>query len=87
MSKTDLPNWYVGPKLEGREVTNPFTGAKRKLNDVEFTIYAMILNTERDVERAGGPFNPITAPLQDKMAKGIAWFRNNSVEAYFDLID
>ena len=87
MSKTKLPNWYVGPTFEGREVTNRFTGAKRELNDVEFTIYAMILNTERDVERAGGVFNPATAPLQNKMAKGIAWFRNNSVDAYYDLID
>lgn len=87
MSKTKLPDWYVGPTFEGREVTNTFTGAKRELNDVEFTIYAMILNTERDVERAGGAFNPATAPLQNKMAKGIAWFRNNSVDAYFDLID
>lgn len=87
MSKTKLPDWYVGPTFEGREVTNPFTGAKRELNDVEFTIYAVILNTERDIDCAGGPFNPLTAPLQAKMAKGIAWFRNNSVDAYFDLID
>jgi hypothetical protein len=87
MSKENLPKWYDGPLLEGREVTNPYSGATRTLNDVEFTIYAMILNTERDVERNGGVFNPATAPLQDKMAKGIAWFRNNSVDAYFDLID
>lgn len=87
MSKDNLPSWYNGPLLEGRTVTNPYSGASRELNDVEFSIYAMILNTERDVELAGGPFNPATAPLQDKMAKGIAWFRNNSVDAYFDLID
>lgn len=87
MSNTTLPKWYSGPKLEGREVKNPFTGAKRDLNDVEFTIYAMIINSERDVEMNGGAFNPATAPFQDKMAKGIAWFRQNSVEAYFDLID
>jgi len=87
MSETNFPKWYEGPKLEGRTVKNPYSGASRELNDVEFSIYAMILNTERDVERAGGPFNPATAPLQNKMAKGIAWFRNNSVDAYFDLID
>ena len=87
MSNTEFPKWYNGPKFEGREVTNPYSGAKRELNDVEFTIYAMIVNTEREVDRAGGPFNPDTAPLQDKMAKGIAWFRNHSVDAYFDLID
>lgn len=87
MSNTEFPKWYNGPKFEGREVTNPYSGAKRELNDVEFTIYAMIVNTERDVDRAGGPFNPATAPLQDKMAKGIAWFRSHSVDAYFDLID
>ena len=28
-----------------------------------------------------------TVDVQNKMAKGIAWFRNNSVDAYFDLID
>lgn len=87
MSETNFPKWYEGPKLEGRTVKNPYSGASRELNDVEFSIYAMILNTERDVERAGGPFNPATAPLQNKMAKGIAWFRNNNAEAYFDLID
>jgi hypothetical protein len=47
----------------------------------------MVINTERDVERQGGPFNPATAPLQKKMAQGIAWFRQHSVDAYFDLLD
>ena len=82
-----LPKWYEGPKLEGREVTNRFSGVKRELNDVEFTIYAMITNTERDIGMNGGVWNPKTAPLQTKMAKGISWFRQNSVDAYFDLID
>lgn len=87
MSNTTLPKWYDGPKFEGRTVTNPYSGVSRTLNDVEFTIYAMIINAERDVELRGGAFNPATAPLQDKMAKGIAWFRQYSVDAYFDLID
>lgn len=87
MSNTTFPKWYDGPKLEGRTVTNPYSGVSRTLNDVEFTIYAMIINAERDVELRGGAFNPATAPLQDKMAKGIAWFRQYSVDAYFDLID
>ena len=75
MSNTTFPKWYDGPKFEGRTVTNPYSGVSRTLNDVEFTIYAMIINAERDVELRGGAFNPATAPLQDKMAKGIAWFR------------
>lgn len=87
MSNTTFPKWYDGPKFEGRTVTNPYSGVSRTLNDVEFTIYAMIINAERDVELRGGAFNPATAPLQDKMAKGIAWFRQYSVDAYFDLID
>lgn len=87
MSNTTYPKWYDGPKFEGREVTNPYSGAKRELNDVEFSIYAMVVNTERDVELKGGPFNPATAPLQKKMAQGITWFRQHSVDAYFDLLD
>ena len=87
MSNTTYPKWYDGPKMKGREVTNPYSGAKSELNDVEFSIYAMVNNTERDVERQGGPFNPATAPLQSKMAKGIAWFRQHSVDAYYDLLD
>jgi len=87
MSNTEFPKWYNGPKLQASTAVNPFTGVKRDLNDVEYSIYAMVINTERDVERMGGVFNPDTAELQSKMAKGIAWFRQHSVDAYFDLID
>lgn len=87
MSNNKLPSWYKGPLLSGGEVRNPFSGVTRKLNDVEYTIYALIINTERDIQLRGGVFNPDTAELQKKMAQGINWFRQYSVDAYFDLID
>lgn len=87
MSK-QLPKWFEGEQFsKGGTVTNPYSGATRELNSVELTVYARIINLERQINNQGGVFNPATAKLQNQMSKCLGWFRNNNAEAYFDLLD
>lgn len=59
----------------GSEVTNPFSGQSYKLNELELSIYAMILNNERRGRN-----------IPD-IRKGLTWFRKNNVDAYYVLLD
>jgi hypothetical protein len=87
MSK-QLPKWFEGEQFsEGGTVTNPYSGATCELNSVELTVYARIINLERQINSQGGVFNPATSKLQNQMSKCLGWFRNNNVEAYYDLLD
>lgn len=59
----------------GANVTNPFSGQSYELNELELSIYAMILNNER-----------VGRNIPD-MHKGLMWFRKNNVDAYYVLLD
>jgi hypothetical protein len=87
MSK-QLPKWFKGLAFDsGKSVTNPYSGESRELDAVEFTVYARIMNLQRDIDRSGGVFNPQTAPMQKEMSQCLGWFRNNNAEAYMALLD
>lgn len=59
----------------GSEVTNPFSGQSYMLNELELSIYAMILNNERRGRN-----------IPD-MRKGLTWFQRNNIDAYYVLLD
>jgi hypothetical protein len=85
--KQKAPKWFNGTVYtEGGTVQNPFSGQEYKLNNLELSIYDMII-AQLMVDAFGGPFNPNTAEFQEEMAKGISWFRSNNAEAYMVLLD
>ena len=87
MSK-QLPKWFEGKELaEGGTVTNPYSGATRMLSSIELTLYTKIINLELEINKNGGVFNPATGKLQNQMSRCLGWFRVNSSEAYYDLLD
>ena len=86
--KQKAPKWFNGTVYtEGGTVQNPFSGEEYKLNNLELSIYDMIIGAQLMVDAFGGPFNPNTAEFQEEMAKGISWFRSNNAEAYMVLLD
>ncbi len=86
--KQKQPKWFNGTVYtEGGTVKNPFSGQEYELNNLELSIYDMIIGAQLMVDAFGGPFNPNTAEFQEEMAKGISWFRSNNAEAYMALLD
>ena len=84
----EVPSWFTGQVYdEGEEVRNEFSGETFYLNAVELSIYDMIMGGQFMMEMMGGPFDPSTAQVQDDMAKGLSWFRQNNAEAYMVLLD
>jgi hypothetical protein len=84
----EIPLWFTGQVYtEGEEVRNEFSGETYYLNAVELSIYDMIMGGQMVIDLMGGPFNASTAEIQDNMAKGLSWFRENNAEAYMVLLD
>ena len=71
----------------GMTITNPYTGESHFLIPLELAIYRFIKENEAEIYHSGGPFSPETGPQQEKMAKGLSWFREHNAEAYMKLLD
>ena len=83
-----FPDWFQGEQYNSGEVVrNPFSGEEYELNNVELSIYDMIMGAQVVCEMMGGMLNPNTAKIQKEMAKGLDWFRRNNAEAYMVLLD
>ena len=83
MKKQNLPKWFNGELYEdGAEVTNPFSKEKYKLNNVELSMYDMIIGAQM-VFNMGYRDDKI---LKD-WRKGLDWFRTHSAKAYMVLLD
>ena len=81
MKKQELPKWFNGELYEeGAEVTNPFSKEKYKLNNVELSMYDMIIGATVLAEMGN------SWPVKD-LRKGLDWFRTHNAEAYMVLLD
>ena len=83
MKKQKLPKWFNGELYEdGAEVTNPFSKEKYKLNNVELSMYDMIIGAQMIFDM-GYRNEKIIKDVQ----KGLVWFRENNHKAYWVLLD
>ena len=83
MTKVELPEWFQGEVYdEGAEVTNRFGGDSCYLTAEELSMYDFIIGASDLMEM--GMYAPKTI---DDMRKGLNWFRENNVDAYYKLLD
>ena len=85
--KQKLPKWFKGEcYTHGATVQNRFSGEKYELNNVELSMYDMILGATVVVEMSEYPF---MAPdeVVKQLRRGLDWFRSNSPDAYMVLLD
>jgi len=83
MTKVELPKWFKGEVYtEGAEVTNRFGGDSCYLTAEELSMYDFIIGASDMMEM--GFYAPKTI---DDMRKGLNWFRENNVDAYYKLLD
>jgi hypothetical protein len=83
MTKVKLPEWFNGEVyIEGAEVTNRFGGDSCYLTAEELSMYDFIIGASDMMEM--GFYAPKTI---DDMRKGLKWFRENNVDAYYKLLD
>ena len=83
MSETKLPKWFKGEVYtEGATVTNRFGGDSCYLTAEELSMYDFIIGASDMMEM--GFYAPKNI---DDMRKGINWFRENNVDAYYKLLD
>jgi len=83
MSETKLPKWFKGEVYsEGAEVTNRFGGDSCYLTAEELSMYDFVIGASNMCEM--GIYTP---QMLDDMRKGLNWFRENNVDAYYKLLD
>ena len=82
-TKQKLPKWFDGALYEkGETVANPFTGEKYELTAEELSMYDFIIGASNMMEM--GFYAPKNI---NDMRKGLNWFRENNVDAYYKLLD
>ena len=88
MSKTKeqkLPKWFDGEVYdEGSVVKNRFTGEEYELNNIELSMYDLVMGASIIYEMGG--FNTDNKILKD-LRKGLDWFRKHNAEAYMAFLD
>ena len=83
MTKVELPKWVKGEVYtEGAEVTNRFGGDSCYLTAEELSMYDFIIGASNMMEM--GFYAPKNI---NDMRKGLNWFRENNVDAYYKLLD
>ena len=81
MSK--LPKWFNGEVYtEGATVQNRFGGDSCQLSAEELSMYDFVIGASNMCEM--GIYTP---QMLDDMRKGLNWFRENNVDAYYKLLD
>jgi len=81
--ETKLPKWFKGEVYsEGAEVTNRFGGDSCYLTAEELSMYDFVIGASNMCEM--GIYTP---QMLDDMRKGLNWFRENNVDAYYKLLD
>jgi hypothetical protein len=70
-----LPKWFDGKVYEkGDKVTNPFSGETYELNNIELSMYDLIMGSQM-------------VQKYDLTRKGLDWFRKANPKAYMVLLD
>ena len=78
-----LPKWFRGEIYEeGAVVQNRFGGEKIELNNIELSMYDLVMGCSAMTEM-GLCDDKIVTDLR----KGLDWFRMNNAEAYMVLLD
>jgi len=81
--KQTIPKWFDGTIYDkGRIVENRITGETFELNNIELSIYDLILGCHYIGDHRGWD-NELTLLVQ----KGLDWFRKNNPKAYIVLLD
>jgi hypothetical protein len=74
-NKTQLPKWFDGTVYEkGDIVTNPFSGESFELDNLELSMYDLIMGSQ-------------VVQKYDLTRKGLDWFRKTNPKAYLVLLD
>ena len=74
-NKTQLPKWFDGTVYEkGDTVINPFSGENYELNNLELSMYDLIMGSQM-------------VKKYDLTRKGLDWFRKTNAKAYMVLLD
>ena len=85
MKTQEIPKWFEGEIYEkGDIVTNPFSGQTYELNGLELSIYDFIMGTQFVIENMP---KSVTKQMFDDFYKGLDWFKDNNIDAYFVLLD
>ena len=78
-----LPKWFDGELYEeGGTVMNRFTGEEYKLNNIELSMYDLVMGASI-VSEMGVNNKDIIRTL----SKGLDWFKVNNPKAYMVLLD
>ena len=82
-TKQELPKWFEGDVYEeGGTVSNRFTGEKIELNNIELSMYDLLMGATMVIEM--GRYND---KLLSMHRKGLQWFRVHNPTAYMVLLD
>ena len=82
-NKQQLPKWFEGDIYEeGAVVRNRVSGEEYELNNVELSMYDLVMGASIICE-IGPNDNKIVKDLR----RGLDWFRMNNAEAYMVLLD
>ena len=82
-NKQQLPKWFERDIYEeGAVVRNRFSGEEYELNNVELSMYDLVMGASIICE-IGPNDNKIVKDLR----RGLDWFRMNNAEAYMVLLD
>ena len=85
-TKQQLPKWFKGELYkEGAVVRNRFTGEEYELNNVELSMYDLVIGASILVEMSG-PWEGNPDVIKD-LRRGLDWFRKYNARAYMVLLD
>ena len=81
--KVKLPKWFEGDVYsKGGTVQNRFSGEEYNLNNVELSMYDLIMGATICLE-----MGMQSESILNSHRKGLDWFRQNNPEAYMVLLD
>ena len=81
--KQKLPKWFRGELYEeGAVVQNRFGGAEIELNNIELSMYDLVMGASIVSEMGGGG----SGIIKD-LRRGLDWFRKYNPKAYMVLLD
>ena len=84
--KQKLPKWFKGELYEeGAVVRNRFSGEEYKLNNVELSMYDLVMGASIMSEMTG-PWEGDPEIIKD-LRRGLDWFRTHNAKAYMVLLD
>ena len=78
-----LPKWFNGQVYDkGAVVQNRFGGDSIELNNLELSMYDLVMGASLITEMGGG-----NSGIIKDLRRGLDWFRKYNLEAYMVLLD